>query len=312
MIAGPHLCIGRWEIAVTAPVPDGAVADLPLPEARYCSTFAFTAWEPQRVASHFDAASGLLRSVPLGGSRGIARLACTFRLGRRRAEYLEPPAHDPDLRPSGVPGSDPAVRHALDQAASWVRSRTALPWALHEWVMRNIADGDGAARGGPILETRVGDAAGRARLFADLCRLSGIPARERQGAVLALNEMRYGGHRFSRSGYAINPFSARWVACLAGAGEWSHFDFPHRKDAGPASVDSAYRIPCSLLDGPELRSRIPCRANASGWKWSPVNSGVEFSLNVLALPDTTGFENAKAPLPVGLWATARDGAPGFN
>ena len=192
--------LGRYDVevpgALLARLGEGATLTLPLPvEDPHQTEVRIGECSPRALEDHIDRAAGLVRAFPLRLCEGQpARVQFAF----------ECVVHEQTAASAGPGGELPEARHLriamarsrADKAAKLLDAIAserglgpgseplALGRAIYDWILENVPSRVVNRDADFGLECGLGSCFHRARLFTNLCRLAGIPARERSGAIL--------------------------------------------------------------------------------------------------------------------------------
>jgi glycosyltransferase involved in cell wall biosynthesis len=91
---------------------------------------------------------------------------------------------------------------------------------IYKWMEENTLFLQGLIPDFMILDTGFGACLHRARLFVNLCRLAGIPARERSGALLGRPVTSHAGNRLETQARGFSVFAHTWAEFYVPSAGW--------------------------------------------------------------------------------------------
>ncbi len=97
--------------------------------------------------------------------------------------------------------------------------------AIYKWVLDNTFYSSTPFPDTTILDIGCGTCIDQTRMFVNLCRLAGIPARECCGALLLKNGAGFGEKTFEMVSFAVSPFAHSWAECYIADLGWIPVEF---------------------------------------------------------------------------------------
>ena len=209
---------GRYEVSISGPLArdrGGDIAiNLALPTRGDCqSDVTLTDWNPPDLAG--SRRGDLIVAYPLGAAaRSGVRLGYTFSCVTRAWD----PKPSPLSETEQALWSRPVIARGQAQAlASLLRTipgategaPSARAQAIGAWLGQETLVRDNSLDPAALLRTGFGHDRQRARLFVGLCRLAGVPARERFGAVIGWHAT--GGEHTDSQVDRVTPFARTWA-----------------------------------------------------------------------------------------------------
>ena len=183
-------CRGRYEVIIPADLFRDAVGDatiqLPLPEGGH-PQLRVQPFRPPSVM-YFHLGHHLVYSWPVGATADDVVVGYDFscQLGQVGGDATAVPE---ELERHRVPDLPPAyVEKARDLLGKILTSRLTASHttakAIYAWVLDNYTFREVISPSLQVFDTGVGPCTHATKLFVELCRLAGLPARARCGALL--------------------------------------------------------------------------------------------------------------------------------
>jgi hypothetical protein len=118
------------------------------------------------------------------------------------------------------------LRSILDELSSAGQNSDFLrARAIYLWILDNTFYSSTPFPDSNILDMGCGPCVDQSRLFVNLCRLAGIPARECCGALLQRQTAGSGGCTFETVTFASSPFAHSWAECHIADQGWMPVEF---------------------------------------------------------------------------------------
>jgi GT2 family glycosyltransferase len=193
-------CRGTYEITVPAEAIAGVegevILNLSVPVEHTCqSDVKIADCSPANMLDYKDRAGGMIMNLPVNGRPGedikihysFTCLLHEFAPVEKERGALAPAELSRFLRPSFPPEHMVKAKALLDQI---ITDRTKEPYAvarmIYSWIQHQVVfiETPFMYPYYLILDTGLGPCVQMTRLFINLCRLTGIPAREQCGALL--------------------------------------------------------------------------------------------------------------------------------
>jgi len=188
-------CRGVYEISIAPEALDGfelnEILNIPLPcEGAAQSALCFKSCWPPDLLDHADCKVGMIARYPWPRNQAEAIVSYEFsceihELGQHSSSEN---GNKQDLRQYLRPnlGSRNYVkaRSILARLRGARSHRYDVAKNIYSWILDNTSFHNGLSREYDITQTGLGTCIDQSRLFVSLCRLAGIPSRERCGALL--------------------------------------------------------------------------------------------------------------------------------
>jgi GT2 family glycosyltransferase len=255
--------------------PDAIAIDLPLPIAtRDQELLRLERIDPGGGAAERPAdvvRSELRRTTP---GESVVRYAFECRMACHAAfesvHHGGDPATPRDLEPTYEARALDAARQMLGEiTGAGSDGPSARARGIHAWMLERFTPYSNAHDASWILQTGLGDDVQMARLFVNLCRLAGLPARERCGARLAPAGAGVPSEWTIRS-VGRSPWTQTWAEVYTDDDRW----LPATFHVEPSSGRAGYRAFRRRRLGEGLSFVIRAADRANSIRTFPAHAGL--------------------------------------
>jgi hypothetical protein len=209
------------------------ISNVPLPITCACqSSVKFLSCNPPDLFDYANDAMDLITKYEWKGPESKAHISYNFTcvvhevVGRsHRSIETDKPDARLHLSKDDLSLDPKKLDRILDKFRSSSQRPLELARKVYDWVIDNTKFGTNGKFSSGILDTGMGNCVDRTRLFITLCRLQGIPARERCGATLLQAPNSPLDSPATHTGLGFSPLMHMWAEFYAEDYGWLPVEF---------------------------------------------------------------------------------------